>query len=163
VNNNCNFQATLATKKAEKSSLRKGHKDMKELIFIWVILLLLTSSCQKEKDENSFLLDQNFDPKYNEMRIDAEDRLVIALDSVLNDSRCPKGCYCFWAGNAEVRFSFSNDVHKIKFVLNTFSGWRTDTLINEYRIKLLDVKPYPEAGRIINQNDYHAEIRITRE
>lgn len=125
--------------------------------------MLSTNCCQKEKDGNSFILDQSFDLKYNEIKIDAENRLIISLDSVLNDSRCPKGCYCFWAGNAEVRFNFSKDYYKIEFVLNTYSGWRTDTLINGYRIKLLDLKPYPEVGQIVNQSDYHAEIRIIQE
>jgi hypothetical protein len=157
------FLGNRSNQKSRKIIISETQIDMKYSAFIWVILLLITGCCQKEKDENSLILDQSFDIKYKEIKIDAENGIIISLDSVMNDSRCPVGCYCFWAGNAEVRFDFSQDNYKIKFVLNTFSGWRSDTLINGYRIKLVDLKPYPETGKIISQNDYHAEVKITLE
>jgi hypothetical protein len=136
---------------------------MKNLTSLLAVLLILTAGCQEEKDSSSFILDQSFELTCNEVKTDDGNGLIISLDSVLNDSRCPKGCYCFWEGNAEARFIFSHDHNRTSFVLNTFGGWRTDTLINGYRIKLIHILPYPEIGTIIRQSDYRAEIEITEE
>ncbi|MCK0158075.1 hypothetical protein MWU65_12840 [Cellulophaga sp. F20128] len=91
---------------------------------------------------------------------------AITFFSVKSDSRCPIGVTCVWAGNAEVAFTFENRLGVDSgFSLNTHSGngFINDTLINGYRIKLLEVHPYPEKDKVINLDDYVAEIEISKE
>ncbi len=134
---------------------------MKTLIILEIILMLVTGSCNKEM--NTIAPDQTFELKYGETKIKADYGLSIRLDSVLNDSRCPSKAVCVWAGNVEVRFVYLKDNNSVKFILNTLPSFRTDTLINGYRIKLINLFPYPEIAGIINQEDYKAEVRITKE
>jgi hypothetical protein len=88
----------------------------------------------------------------------------ICLDSVLNDSRCPAGANCIWAGNAAVRFKFEklNDA-PILFTLNTHISFPSDVVLNGYRITLLNLDPYPTMGFPIEQKNYKAKIIISKE
>ena len=131
---------------------------MKTVAVFGIFLVMLTLGCKKELNS-----DKTLEVKYGQPGNYADNSLVISLDSVLNDSRCPKNVYCIWAGNAEVRLVYSKDNHNVKFVLNTLPSFRTDTVINGYRIKLVDLRPYPVSGIIIKQSDYKAEIKITKE
>lgn len=134
---------------------------MKKLVILEILVILLTVSCQK--DNNSLIQNQTFELKYGETKINTDYGLSISLDSVLNDSRCPSKAVCVWAGNAEVRFVYLKDNNSVKFVLNTLPTFRTDSLINGYRIKLINLSPYPEIAGSIKQSEYKAEITITKE
>ena len=134
---------------------------MKKLLFAG--LLVFTGLCSCNDNINSYVSGQAYVLKYGETIKDAGSGLSIALDSVLTDSRCPKDGVCIWAGNAEVRFVYSKDNNRMKFILNTLATFRTDSLINGYRIKLVNLIPYHEVGSSINQADYKAEIKITKE
>lgn len=89
-------------------------------------------------------------------------QIGISMDSVISDSRCPVNVMCFWAGNAEVRFTFFQSDQKTTFKLNTHGGtsFKSDSTINGYNIKLLDLLPYPPSDTEIPQNTYYSLLRI---
>ncbi|MCK4820997.1 hypothetical protein KA005_34850 [bacterium] len=99
----------------------------------------------------------NFETRYN-----FENHIGIRMDSVLSDSRCPSNVQCVWEGNAEVRFLFTEDSIQTGFVLNTHGGskFNTDTVINGYRIEMLNLFPYPKDPGEILQVEYYSEIFI---
>lgn len=136
---------------------------MKKLIFFEVFLLILLMCCKNEISQSTLQLDKSIELKYGEIIKNSNYNISIVLDSVLNDSRCPTGAQCVWAGNASVRFVYSSGSRKVSFVLNTLSSFRTDSLIDGYRIKLEKLTPYPELGIEIKQADYKAEIEIKKE
>ena len=136
---------------------------MKKLIFFEVFLLFLLMCCKNEIRQSTLQLDKSIELKYGEIIKNTDYQISIVLDSVLNDSRCPRGAECIWAGNAQVRFVYSSANSKVSFVLNTLSSFRTDSLIDGYRIKLEKLTPYPELGIEIKQADYKAEIEIKKE
>ncbi len=100
---------------------------------------------------------ENFETKYN-----YEHKLVLRMDSVLNDSRCPSNVQCVWEGNAEVRFLFTVDSIRTDFVLNTHGRmqFNSDTVIGGYCIKLLDLSPYPEYPGEILQAEYYSKVIV---
>ena len=137
---------------------------MKEMIiFAGVLAALISSGCEKEqKLESTLLLNDtvemaNFETKYNH-----EKNIVLRMDSVLGDSRCPSNVQCVWEGNAEVRFLFTVDSKGTDFVLNTHGGkqFNSDTVISGYRIKLLDLAPYPEDPVEILQVEYYSKVIV---
>ncbi len=92
-----------------------------------------------------------------------EGGFFICFDSLIGDSRCPAGVYCFWEGNAEVRFRFEKyNSNPILFDLNTHHGFTTDTIIDNYKIKLLDLKPHPVYSKILEKDRLRAEIIIEK-
>lgn len=134
---------------------------MKTIIILTFLLITSVSGCRNELNQVS--VDKNFDLNYKEAKYFADHSASITLDSVLNDSRCPKGVECVWSGNAQVRFIYSAGTLNSVFILNTLSNFRTDTIINGYTIKLVQLNPYPQWGSIIKQSDYNAEVKVTKE
>ena len=133
-----------------------------KIILAEVIVLVALFCCKNDFISAPLVLNKPIELRYGEISKNADYNISIVLDSVLNDSRCPIGMECIWAGNAEVRFIYSSANSTQPFVLNTLTSFPTDTLIEGYRIKLNTLTPYPEAGLVIKQVDYKAEIQITK-
>ena len=136
---------------------------MKKLNLFAVLVLILLLACRNDLNQTPLVLNKSIELKYGELIKNADYQISIVLDSVLNESRCPAGAECFWAGNAAVRFVYSSANSKVSFILNTSSSFRTDSLIEGYRIKLITLTPYPKLGVEIKQSDYKAEVEIKKE
>jgi hypothetical protein len=112
---------------------------------------------------DSLILNDTISLSCHDCLNDSENQIYFCLDSVLNDSRCPIGVYCFWEGNASVRFKFQKYNSKpVIFDLNTHKGFTSDTIIDSYKFTLLGLTPYPIVHQIIEQKDYRAKILIER-
>jgi len=132
-----------------------------KIILAEVFVLVALSCCRNDFIAAPLVLNQPIELRYKAVIKNTDFNISILLDSVLTDSRCPIGMECIWAGNASVRFIFSSSNITKPFILNTLTSFRTDTLIEGYRIKLIDLIPYPQAELVIQQVDYKAEIEIT--
>ena len=66
----------------------------------------------------------------------------------INDSRCPTGVNCVWEGNASIQLHLTTQNGQYDFTLDTnpSSMFKTDTLIEGIKYKLVDVLPYPVFG-----------------
>lgn len=101
---------------------------------------------------------------YQECLNDRENQLYFCFESVVSDSRCPKGAMCFWEGNAEARFKLQkHNSAPVFFNLNTHTGFTCDTIIDGIKFTLLDISPYPEINHRIDQKDYSAKLIVERE
>ncbi len=92
-------------------------------------------------------------------------RLQIKFAAVENDSRCPSDVTCVWAGNAAVRFQLSAGRGNKTITLNTSSN---STFVREneylgYKVKLVDLSPYPRSDRKIASRDYTATLLVGKE
>jgi len=80
---------------------------------------------------------------------------------VLDDSRCPVGTTCIWAGNAKVKIQVFAGRRAATFELNSTVSPRTVT-IGGYEIKLDSLEPRPRAGSSGRQSPYTAVFAIRR-
>ena len=83
---------------------------------------------------------------------------------VVEDSRCPKGVQCIWAGDAtiEVRVtSGGGEPELVRLHLNAQSAG--DVVAKGLHLTLQRLDPYPEDGRAINDHDYRAALAITHD
>lgn len=88
----------------------------------------------------------------------------IKFDSVLTDSRCPINVICVWEGDAEVKFTISNDDNFIDFTLHTAKDYfSTDTTLFGYNIELIGLLPYPHTEIQHLITEYKAVIIIRGE
>ena len=72
--------------------------------------------------------------------------LTIEFVAVLEDSRCPEGVNCIWAGNAKVQIKVSKNGAATETIeLNTNLQPRTVNY-QGYTITLAGVNPYPKDG-----------------
>ena len=90
-------------------------------------------------------------------------RLSIRFTAVREDSRCPTGVQCVWAGNAAVVVEVSSKKKKaVQLTLNTNNLVKPNHEHNGYKIKLAGLKPYPKADQRIEPKDYEALLVVTK-
>ena len=82
--------------------------------------------------------------------------------SVIEDSRCPEGVNCIWAGVAKIKIQLRKTGKPAKeFELNTNQMDKSITF-EGHTIKLVTLTPYPKSGTAIKPAAYSATLRITR-
>ena len=88
--------------------------------------------------------------------------LTVRFVELVEDSRCPKGTTCVWAGNAKIKVEVKrNGARKEIIELNTGTddkSARYDGLL----IELIDLTPEPANNIRINRNGYVATIAVSR-
>jgi len=89
-------------------------------------------------------------------------KLKVKFVEVTDDSRCPTGVDCIWAGNAVVKVIITGYRAGSKTVqLNSNAGQKGDQL-EGYAINLEGVTPYPKAGKPIGKTSYRASFSVRR-
>ena len=132
---------------------------MKRSVFIAVLLLAFVSIAGKP-GEGVTVLDHEIKLKIGESAKAPGDDLKIEFDSVTEDSRCPKGVNCIWAGNAKVLLKVEKEAGKPASVeLNTNIKPNTSRYL-EYELRLKELKPYPVADSTIKSSDYEVTLTV---
>jgi hypothetical protein len=90
------------------------------------------------------------------------DGLEVRFDGVRSDSRCPSDVQCVWAGDATVAISvMPPGDRRVERELHTQLD-ATETVVNDYTIKLRALTPSPRTDRPIRPDDYVATLIISR-
>jgi hypothetical protein len=119
-----------------------------------------------EEYENfdSLIYNDTINLAYRDCFSDCENKFYICMDSVVNDSRCPIGAMCFWAGMATVRFKFQKyNEAPIYFNLITQVPTYNYKIIDGFRFTLIDLTPYPSLKNHKEQCGYKAKLVVTKE
>ena len=89
-------------------------------------------------------------------------KINVKFVSLVEDSRCPEGTNCVWAGNAKIKVMISRGSGAGEtFEINTNLGAKGATF-GGYAINLTDLTPTPKADVKINANSYTATFAATR-
>lgn len=89
-------------------------------------------------------------------------KLKVQFVEVMEDSRCPEGVNCVWAGNAKVKIKVtSKRLGEKIFEANTNGGPKGDQF-DGYAINLESVTPYPKADKPIGKATYRVTITVSR-
>ncbi len=89
--------------------------------------------------------------------------LKIEFVAVREDSRCPEGVQCIWAGNARLalRLSRAGSRRTTNVELNTTTEPREIVYAN-YKIKLTNLAPRPVQDRPPRPRDYVATLVVSK-
>lgn len=129
---------------------------MKNLCFGLCSLLLLLSSCSAQK--NSTEIRQEPASKSGK---------EIVLVKVMDDSRCPEGVQCIWAGEVTIivaAYENKNLVEQVQFTINPntveeVNAWFTEHLPPADKNRRgINVLPYPKEGVQIKPQDYYIKL-----
>lgn len=136
---------------------------MKALIYLGSVLLtfatMSNSSCRKDSIESlrTISFNRDFELSLNDSVIvqGEEKELGITL-ARLDDSRCPEGVQCVWAGNASVTIQLTGTdgmsgraelcIGDCPVHSNASETASIKLGSHNYLVKLKDVKPYPKTG-----------------
>lgn len=91
----------------------------------------------------------------------AKSNLTVKFVSLIEDSRCPEGANCIWAGNAKIKIEIGKSGKKETFEVNTTLGPKGATY-NGYAIELVSLVPVPRENIRINRNGYVATFAVSR-
>jgi hypothetical protein len=88
----------------------------------------------------------------------------LQLKNVYDDSRCPEGVTCIWAGEVSVTIVVYKNkklVEEKKLTLNSKNKEANSKWFSNYlpkNPKEIDVSPYPKQGQTINPQKYYIKI-----
>jgi hypothetical protein len=89
--------------------------------------------------------------------------LRITFDGVSDDSRCPRGTQCVWAGDAAAAVTLEKPPNAaLQRTLHTNGRFEQQTDYDNFVVRLEDVRPYPTDGVAIAPSDYRATLIVTR-
>jgi hypothetical protein len=89
-------------------------------------------------------------------------KLRISFAELIEDSRCPKGTTCVWAGEGKIKIGVKKAGSNETFVeLSTMNG-RNTVAFGPYQISLIDLKPRPAANVRIDRRSYTAMLEIRK-
>jgi hypothetical protein len=90
--------------------------------------------------------------------------LRITFERVTEDSRCPAGVQCVWAGDAAASFTLQKPpADPVRRTLHTHGRFERQTTVDGLVVRLEDIKPYPKQGATIAPDDYRATLVVTRQ
>lgn len=122
------------------------------LLFVFAFGSIQTASAQTEQRQKV---------QINKQKKFSRSKLKVKFVSLIEDSRCPEGTNCVWAGNAKIKIEVSSNRGKEAFEVNTNLGPK-GAQFDGYAINLIDLTPTPKANVKINRNSYTATFEITR-
>lgn len=137
---------------------------MKYSHFLFVLAFLFLFSCKKNNtalranNELELIVNDCGNAK-NSTGSDANG--TICFTKLITESRCPTGAVCIWQGYAQCEFSINLNGQKKNFKLATIKNLllNTDTVINGYKVSLINVLPYPDLKQP-SAEPYRAVLKI---
>ncbi|HEY0429870.1 MAG TPA: hypothetical protein VGC76_18955 [Pyrinomonadaceae bacterium] len=100
--------------------------------------------------------------RVNQQKTASSSKLKIKFVSLVEDSRCPEGTQCVWAGNAKIKVQITTRRGETKMVeLNTNKGAKGES-IGGYSVMLESVTPAPKENIRIDRNGYTATFSVTK-
>ena len=131
---------------------------MKAKLFILILVASAVLACERNNaDHGMFSFDREEEFALYESYYSADHQLSFSVDSI-HDSRCPRGVYCIWQGQADV-FLTVKTFKTYHLVLDSNKNIR-DTIQN-YEFQLIDVLPYPDLSSPSSSEDRYAIIKVS--
>jgi len=137
---------------------------------IYILLIsLLFASCEDNNIISQIaVLDEPFRLKLGQAKILHSENLIVGFSELVGDSRCPEDVVCVLAGQAKIELWLLKPAQDTTFLSVLIPGFVTAeskphalTGIFNYRIKLLQLDPYPLTSRQTRLFDYEALLVIS--
>jgi len=131
------------------------------LIFIIPLIIVAVAGCQSNEGRIQATLDKEFSLSIGQTAEIKSEQLILQFEGIQEDSRCPEGATCFWAGRV------------ISTLLITDNGLTSRIMLTEPRPTdqpdantykqysfTSKVQPYPELGKQISKDDYRLFLTV---
>ncbi|MBN1368703.1 MAG: hypothetical protein JW954_00520, partial [Dehalococcoidaceae bacterium] len=108
---------------------------MKKLVIticLATILAICLTSCGNGKSNVGAVLDYGFPLAVGQKAVIASENLEIIFTEVMEDSRCPTGATCIWAGRVSVKVEFKDSDGSYEMAL-VQTGLSDDYAVETYR------------------------------
>jgi hypothetical protein len=136
---------------------------MRNLLILFLSVSLFFS-CDDKNDCEGLEVGKEFEIAINERLQNCPKNISITLLDV-QDSRCPAGAQCIWAGMIVIDAALNIDGKEIDVQLSTnenASGFPQEFSTSDYTVKLIDSVPYPDLNNPHKPEDKRAILIITK-
>jgi hypothetical protein len=124
--------------------------------------LALSAGAQDTEKPRDVQLGQRFELQNGESALVKSAGLRLTFASLAEDSRCPAGVQCVWAGDASVEVSLEISGEAETRLLHTNPRFDRETEFRGFRVELIDVRPQPREGTEIAPSDYVIALQIDK-
>jgi hypothetical protein len=139
----------------------KEAQKMTSAIFSF-LFIFTTAWAQPSSNVKEAALNQEFELKVGQQVSIKKEGLRISFSSVAEDSRCPEGVTCVWAGNGKVVLKLSK-ARRRSATMNLNTGLDPkQAAYREYEVKLVSLSPYPKKDAPIKKKNYVATLIVSR-
>ena len=130
-----------------------------------VVLGLVLAGCANisAAGKSKVSLGQEFTlPVGQSATVSGED-LAVKFEAVTTDSRCPRGVYCIWAGEArcELKVCYKGETSTVTLKEMGGTDGFTQTTFKDLKISF-KLTPYPEAGHHPEPGEYKLVMSIVK-
>jgi hypothetical protein len=127
-----------------------------------LFFILTTAFAQPLGNAKEAELNQEFDIRVGASVWIENEGLKVSFSHVAEDSRCPEGVACVWAGNGKIVLKLSKRGRiPGKINLNTMLEPKQASY-RGYDIKLVKLEPYPKKDLRMKKNAYVATLIVSR-
>jgi hypothetical protein len=107
-------------------------------------------------------LDQEFEIKLGQQVSIEHEGLKVSFSYVAEDSRCPEGVQCVWAGNGKVVLKLSKQRKRSAVMRLNTNLEPNHAAYRDYDVKLVGLNPHPKKDEKIKKRDYVATLIVSR-
>ena len=125
------------------------------------LILLLLNTCGNSKSHKEIELNRQFELKFGETAVIKSEHLAIRFSELVQDSRCPKSVTCIAAGNATIELELGNSKGKASPVKLGTDQDSNETTYQQYKVKLIEINPYPSSPGRIEPQLYSAILLVS--
>lgn len=133
-------------------------------------LIVITLGCNGKASESkntlkSAALNRPVVIKADRSIVVGADGIRVKFRTLVEDSRCPKGSMCVLAGKATVALDVAKRKSQPTTVYLTNQAGQprlAETQVSGYRLKLVEVRPFPIVGKAIDSKDYEITLIIAK-
>lgn len=139
-------------------------KNRSLLLPLAIIGIVLAGGCVQD-EIFSAKINLPFQLKIGQYALIENESLQIRFLNVTEDSRCPTGVQCVWEGRATIALEAAKGNNTWNIRLTTRGGNEDDEEMEfgSYKIRLIKLEPYPEAGSRIALFNYTATLAVSKE
>jgi len=135
--------------------------NLRKWILLALVFLVTMVGCAQSESRTEVRLNQTFVMKMGQAVEVAGENLNIKFKDITEDSRCPKGVVCVWAGQVSALIQISAGDGQEELILTEPGSSPNTIAYRQYTISH-QITPYPEAGKAINKADYRLQLTISK-
>jgi hypothetical protein len=126
------------------------------------VLMTIGTPVESVSDDHMAPLNQEFEIRLGDSIWIQDERLKIDFQRVAEDSRCPEGVNCIWAGNGKIALRVTKARRRpATMMLNTMLDPKQSSY-RGYEVKLVKLEPHPKKNVRIKKRSYVATLVVTR-
>jgi len=135
-------------------------KPVNGLKYLLVLFLFTVLGCDKITSNQIFTIGKESTFGINQLytSIDGQNTLQI---TEINDSRCPDGVECFWAGEISLKGEWVSSGTKVPVELYSLTIGQ-QKVPDGFTIQIVDAQPYPKNGVVTKPEDFVITLLVQR-